>query len=173
MGGGAHTWYLAREGFDTYAFDGSEFAVQRTQNKLDRENLCANVRKLDGLYLDYPDNYFDAVIDNVSIDANKLIDITSMYKAIYKILKPSGKLCTVCFDKNTTGYGTGEQVEKDTFTNMTEGIFKTSGLHHFFDKESISHLLTDVGFKEIKHESLAYTDAGNTISEIITTCVKK
>lgn len=28
-GGGSHTWYLAREGFDTYAFDGSQSAIQK------------------------------------------------------------------------------------------------------------------------------------------------
>ena len=28
-GAGANTWFLAREGFDTYAFDGSKTAVKR------------------------------------------------------------------------------------------------------------------------------------------------
>ena len=30
-GGGAHTWYLAREGFDVYAFDGAEAAVKKQE----------------------------------------------------------------------------------------------------------------------------------------------
>lgn len=31
-GAGAHTWYLAREGFDVYAFDGSKVQWMRQKN---------------------------------------------------------------------------------------------------------------------------------------------
>ena len=32
-GQGAHTWYLAREGFDTYAFDGSSSAIKKPKKE--------------------------------------------------------------------------------------------------------------------------------------------
>ena len=41
-GAGANTWFLAREGFDTYAFDGSEFAIRNAKNKLEKEGVHAN-----------------------------------------------------------------------------------------------------------------------------------
>lgn len=34
-GAGAHTWYLAREGFDVYAFDGSKSAVDKAEKYLE------------------------------------------------------------------------------------------------------------------------------------------
>ena len=37
-GGGSHTWYLAREGFDTYGFDGSKSAVNKVEARLKKKN---------------------------------------------------------------------------------------------------------------------------------------
>ena len=41
-GAGANTWFLAREGFDVYAFDGSESAVNRAKEYLNKDgyNFC-------------------------------------------------------------------------------------------------------------------------------------
>ncbi len=39
---GAHTWYLAREGFDVYAFDGSKSAVAKAAQRLEKEHLKAH-----------------------------------------------------------------------------------------------------------------------------------
>ena len=52
-GTGANTWYLAREGFDTYAFDISETAVKKLNNFLAQEGLSAHTATRDGLDLDY------------------------------------------------------------------------------------------------------------------------
>ena len=68
--------------------------------------------------LDYQDNFFDCVIDNVSICANKFEDITKMYEKIYSMLRPGGQMFTSMFSKDTTGYGRGEEIEKDTFVNL-------------------------------------------------------
>ena len=66
-GGGSHTWYLAREGFDTYAFDGSKSAVNKVEARLKEEKLQADLRVRDALELDYGDNFFDCIIDNATI----------------------------------------------------------------------------------------------------------
>ena len=41
-GGGAVTWYLAREKFDVYAFDGSKQAIEHTEDYLKQNNLSAH-----------------------------------------------------------------------------------------------------------------------------------
>lgn len=171
-GAGARTWFLAKEGFDTYAFDGSESAIKHTREKLDQDNLSANIKICDALNVDYPNDFFDAIIDNVSIDANRFENIKRMYGKIYDMLKINGKLLTVCFDKRTSGYGTGDEIEPDTFVNIKKGPLSTSGCHHFFDTESINSLLKGIGFVNIRNEQLYYTDSGNVISEIVTICEK-
>ena len=66
-GGGSHTWYLAREGFDTYGFDGSKSAVNKVETRLKEEKLQADLRVRDALELDYENDFFDCVIDNATV----------------------------------------------------------------------------------------------------------
>ncbi len=166
-GGGSHTWYLAREGFDVYAFDGSKSAVRKVKDRLENEGLKADIRVRDALELDYQDNFFDCVIDNVSIYANKFENITKMYEKIYSMLKPGGQMFTSIFSKQTTGYGTGEQIEKDTFINISCGVLKERGIAHFYDEKEITVLLNMIGFCGIKTDCIRYTDGGNIIEQIL------
>ena len=46
-GTGRHTWYLAREGFDTYAFDGSKSAIERVRSRLESDGLVDTIRYTD------------------------------------------------------------------------------------------------------------------------------
>lgn len=166
-GGGSHTWYLAREGFDVYAFDGSRSAVAKAKNILEKDGLYADLRVCDALELDYDDNFFDCVIDNVSTYSNKLCDIKKMYKKIYTMLKQGGGIYTSAFSKNTTGYGTGEQIEKDTFTDIACGPLEGRSIVHFYDKDDIAALLSGIGFCDIQTDLLRYTDRGNTVEQIL------
>jgi 2-polyprenyl-3-methyl-5-hydroxy-6-metoxy-1,4-benzoquinol methylase len=86
-GGGSHTWYLAREGFDVYAFDGSKSAVRKVGERLGQEGLAADLRVRDALELDYEEGFFDCVIDNATICANRYQNIIQMYSEIHKLLK--------------------------------------------------------------------------------------
>lgn len=165
-GAGSHTWYLAREGFDVYAFDGSESAVNKVKDRLEKEGLKADLRVRDALELDYEDNFFDCVIDNVSIYANKFENITKMYEKIYDMTKQGGSIFTSVFSKHTTGYGTGEQIENDTFINLTCGVLKGRGIVHFYDENEISALLAKIGFCDIQTDLIHYTDDGNVVEQI-------
>lgn len=87
-GGGAVTWYLAREGFDVYAFDGSESAVKKTKAYLENNGYSAiKCEVSDALEINYNNDFFDCVIDNACICTNTLKNITEMYKKIFNILR--------------------------------------------------------------------------------------
>lgn len=171
-GAGAHTWYLAREGFDVYAFDGSRSAVGKAAQRLEKEYLEAHFQVADALALDYPDDFFDAIIDNVCIYSNLLNNIQVMYQNVYQMLKPGGKFFTTCFGKKTDGYGSGEELEKDTFVNMTEGALIGRGITHFFDKEALEKMLLDSGFQNVQIDCDLYTDRGVTV-ELFIACADK
>ena len=166
-GGGSHTWYLAREGFDVYAFDGAASAVKNTREKLEREKLSANVRVMDAMEIDYPDNFFDAVIDNFVIYLNKQDLIKQIYHQIYKILKPGGKIFTSCITPETDGYGTGEAIEERTFYNTTEGCSKGEGIIHFTTADELRDCLEGSGFTGIVIDRLFYTDNGIKVDTLI------
>src|SRR3989338_2282999 len=92
---GAHTWYLAREGFRVYGIDGSKTAIKFAKKRLAQEGLRAELMVGDIVCLPYGDNFFDAVIDSAAIQHNHLQGIKKIIKEAYRVLKPNGKLFSV------------------------------------------------------------------------------
>lgn len=166
-GGGSHTWYLSREGFDTYAFDGSPSVVSNTEYLLKRDGLNADLRVLDGVCVNYEDNFFDAVIENVCIYANTLENIKQMYKECYRILKPNGKLFTSAFCTETTGFGTGIMLENNTYKDMTTGRLQGRGTAHFWNRDDFLNVLTECGFSNLKIQRHIYDDEGSVVGMFV------
>jgi len=171
-GQGAHTWYLAREGFDVYAFDGSASAVEKAQEYLLHENLNAKFSVMDGINVKYQSDFFDAVIDNACVGHNKLENIKAMYSEIYRILKYNGKLFTSFFSTKTTGFGTGEQIEKNTYNNIMTGPLEGLGIVHFWDEGELKEVINNAGFSNIEIEKTTYTSHGTLIDCFILSAVK-
>ncbi len=171
-GAGAHTWYLAREGFDTFAFDGSESAVRNTEARLRKDGLTAHLDVTDALSLPYKDAYFDAVIDNVSIQSNMAADICRMYESCYRILKRGGRIFASVFGKDTAGYGTGIQMEPGTYRDLTEGRLQHSGKRHFFDRNELYKILSQCAFEQIQVDEMKYTDGGIMVQQYLAQAVK-
>ena len=166
-GAGSHTWYLAREGFDTYAFDGSKSAVKKAKERLQSEGLEAKFKVSDALQLDYEENFFDFIIDAAMVYANKINDIILMFKNIYGMLKKGGKLFSISFSTATTGYKMGKEIEKNTFIDIEKGSLKDRGTVHFFEEEELYTLLSEIGFKDIKVDKMWFTDNGNIVEEFL------
>ena len=171
-GQGASTWYLSREGYDTYAFDGSESAVIKTRKRLEEEHLHAKVECMNGTELEYPEAFFDAVIDNACVYANRIADIKKMYRMIHAILKEGGKLITVCFGDETDGVKSGEEIEPHSFTGIQEGVLKERGLSHIFSEKELKDLLYEAGFSEVVVDWSKYTVNRVLVHQLICQAVK-
>lgn len=160
-GTGAITWYMAREGFDVYAFDGSATAIRKAEQRIRDERLQASFSIGDALNMDYANEFFDGVIDSAMIYANTVANIKAILKECHRVLKKQGKLfSTGLFKIGMNGYGTGEKLEENTFRELTEGSLAHRGTVHFFDEQQIHELWTEAGFRNIKIDSLARTDRG-------------
>lgn len=160
-GQGANTWYLAREGFDVYALDGSSSAVESAKKYLKSNNLNAKIVVSDASNTMYKDDFFDCVIDSAVIYANTSNGIKAILKEVNRVLKPQGKIIsTGLFNKQTTGYGTGEFIEKNTYRNLETGSLEGLGVVHFFDKEEIVKTWNEVGYTNIKIDNLLRSDYG-------------
>lgn len=166
-GGGSHTWYLAKEGFDTYAFDGSASAVNRVEKRLTGEGLKADLRVRDALELDYEEGTFDCVIDSATIYANRYENIVGMYQEVYKLLKDGGKLFSISFTTGTTGYGTGTELEKNTFCDITVGSLEGRGTSHFYEEEELRNMLRNIGFQNIVIDNFRFTDRGCVVEQFL------
>lgn len=171
-GNGSHTWYLAKEGFNTFAFDGSKSAIDQVKKRLESEGLKAELQVKDALELDYEKKFFDCVIDSVMIYANLYENIIKMYQNIYELLKIGGKLFSISFSKNTTGYGTGVKIEKDTFRDITKGSLEGRGMVHFFEKIELEDMLEQIGFHNIIIDTLTFSDRGNIVEQFLVSAEK-
>lgn len=171
-GAGNHTWYLSREGFDTYAFDCSQSAIERVNERLLKENLIADLKVMDGIEDGYPHEYFDSIIDNVCIYSNKFSDIRLMYTNCFNYLKKGGLLFTSVFGNKTTGYKTGVEIENNTFCDITIGPLSGRGVTHFFKKNEICDILGQIGFCTINIDTMEYSD-NDTIVSLYNVVAKK
>lgn len=154
VGGGANTWFLAREGFDVYGFDGSSSAVEKAKEYLSREGLSAELIVKDGLQLSYKEEFFDFVIDNVSICHNSEAAKETMYAEVFKYLKKGGKLFSTCFSSNTT---------KELPAYLT----------FYKNKEEIEDVLMTIGYINVVIDVDTYTDNGDTVELYIIKCEKR
>lgn len=164
-GQGANTWFVAREGFDAYAFDGSESAIKKAKSFLNGMSLKADFQVMLGNKLKYSDNFFDGVIDGAVISANRIEDIKIMLKEIFRVLKSGGKvISTGLFNPKCTGFGTGEFISKNTYRNITEGTIQGIGVIHFFEKKEIEELWKEAGFINVEVDEEIVTRDNGTIT---------
>lgn len=165
-GTGAIAWYLARESFDTYGFDGSETALKKAKKRMKDEDLSIQFQLADACSIPYEDLFFDGVVDAGMIVANTIDGIKKILGECYRVLKTGGKFfSTALFRREMTGYGTGIQLEEHTFRNITKGSLSGIGTIHFFDQDEIRKLWSEIGFKNIKIDYSVRSD--NNGQEIV------
>ena len=164
-GTGAVTWFMAREGFDVYAFDGSETAVRKARQRMRTEGVNAKITVSDAASFPYPDTFFDGIVDSAMLYANRIDSITVILRECFRTLKAGGKFfSTGLFNRNMTGYGTGERLEENTYRDIAEGNLAGRGTVHFFAEAELSMLWTAAGFKNISIDSLERTADGGKSS---------
>lgn len=171
-GAGANTWFLAREEFDTYAFDVSNSAVEKAKANLAKDHLTATFQVQDGCEINYKNEYFNCIIDAFCITSNLLSDIINMYQKIYNMLVFGGKLFSTGFTPKTTGYGTGTKIEENTYRNLTTGLITNRGLIHFFEEDQLTMILNNIGFKNIKFIIIKRLENNSILEHLIVTAEK-
>ena len=163
-GPGPNLWYLAKEGFQVFGVDGSASAIQKAQARLNLEcpGWKGNLSIGDILNLNFEDNHFDAVIDNEAIYANSFEDSVKIYREIFRVVKPGGKLFSRTFAKGSFGDGTGTPKGHNAFL-ASEGPLAAKGVSRFTEFSEIPNLL---GYFEVKEIELLTRTVENRTQEI-------
>lgn len=151
-GPGACTWFMAREGFQVSAIDGSPSAIKCARHRLESEGLRADLKVGDYTSLPWPDACFDGVIDNVSFYANLIADWKRAVDEVYRVLRPEGLFFTTSFTDKTWGFKTGVEVEPSTFRDIPDGPLHERGLSHFVDEAELRNILRPFSRVEIERE---------------------
>ncbi len=152
-GPGRHVIFLAQEGFKAYGIEGSPQAVSLCRQKLKTFRLKALVRAGDFNRLPYPDNYFDVVIDCVSLQHNRLAGIRKSVKEVYRTLKPAGEFFSMVRTDKDYAYGKGRKIEEGTYTDYNDFDLKDVGWIHFFSEKEIRAL-----FSVFRNHSYEYAE---------------
>lgn len=170
-GPGANIWYMAREGFRVYGIDFSKTACSRLEERLKKENLAGQVgRILVGDYLDkikeFPDNYFDAIVDVESLYCNSFTKSQSIISNCFKKLREGGLLFSQTFAENSYGFDS-ESVDYHEVI-PTVGPSSNTGRCRFTTEEDINLLYVTDSSRviSIEKQELHMYQSG-TISEWI------
>ena len=175
-GPGANIWFMAREGFRVYGIDFSQTACSRLEIRLKKENLSQQVGEiLVGDYLEklgnFPDDYFDAIIDIESLYCNSFEVSQKIIGLCATKLKKGGLMFSQTFSEKTWGLEANEISYH--FVRPTEGPMKGTGLARYTTKEDIAKLYKFDG-SEVKNVELQelHLMNGKSISEWLITVAK-
>ncbi len=159
-GPGPNLWFLAREGFTAYGIDGSPSALRQANARLNQETPAWHGGLTHGelLHLPFPDNCFDAVIDNEAVCCNSFEDACRIYAEARRVLKPGGKLFVRTFATGCWGEGTGTPAGHNAWL-VSEGPLAGEGLTRFTDMRMLMQLL--LGYIFIKVAALQRSDANS------------
>ena len=174
-GPGANLWYIAREGFETHGFDGSQVALDRAEVRLSEENVRAMLIRGDAVHLPYPDDFFDGIFDIECICANTKADSKKIIAEVRRVLKPAGHFFSRTFMTGSEGDGKGEPVggEPHSYTDIKDSVIQDGhGVLRFTDESEIQDLYS--GFKSVAYDYLIRSDRNRQyeIREWLITCHK-
>ena len=172
-GPGANIWSMAKERFSAYGIDGSVTAIDQAKKRLSDENLSAELSVGDIIYLPYPDDFFEAVIDSECIYANNLQNSHKILDEVKRVLKPGGLFYSRSLsDKVYLGRESTKVGEKE-FTNISDGPLAGRGFARLMD---INEIETIYGSKfeiiSIDELEITQNNREQRIREFIIICRK-
>ena len=148
-GMGRHTVYLAKNGFNVTAVDGSNEAVIATEKWLEDEGLHAVVTLEDFSDFKYPKEKFDGVLSINVIHHVYEKDVQRVIATIWGSMKPNGIfLCTAPRLAMSHHRKDGKQVESHTFI-PTKGA--EIGIPHFhFNEQKVEKMFSKFQVKKVE-----------------------
>ena len=88
-GSGANLWMLAKEGFSVYGIDSSAAGIAIAESHLrDKWSVSAHLQCASVLELPFAEDFFDAVVDIVTLQHLNLADSAGALAEVFRVLKP-------------------------------------------------------------------------------------
>lgn len=153
-GTGRHSIYLAQNGFNVYATDVSDTAIEVTKTKALELNLKnINYKQHDMRDIDFEEDYFDGIVCVWTTGHGNLEDAKQNVEEIYRVLKLGGTVIIDYVSTDDINYGKGTEIDKDTFINNVEG--EENIPHHYSTKDELYELYKD--FSNVEINPVEYT----------------
>lgn len=147
FGTGTNLWFLAREGFSANGIEGSKTAEAAARKRLDNECPGWSAAPRNGelvvgdmMKLHWPESTFDALIDSEAVYCNDFEESCRIYREMYRVAKPGGKLFVRTFATGCWGDGIGTAVGAKRYI-ADAGPMAGKGPSRFTGEDEIAELL--------------------------------
>jgi len=160
-GSGANLWMIAKENFDAYGIDNSKTSLKLCSKMLNKWECNAKIKLADMLELPYPDRFFDAVFDVLSIIHIPFSKHRILYSEVKRVLKPKGVFFSYQFGEKSFSFkhGWGKKVEKFTIDRINNPNAPYAGNRYlcFPSEKAVHSLLNKAGFQSVSIENVQKT----------------
>ena len=156
-GAGANSIMLADCGFDVLAIDGSQTAISRLENRIagtDKEQYI-QCRVLDFNQLHVVQDRFGFIVDNLSVYANAIDEISECLSTIRALMGRDCKFYSRVWGKRTSGLA---DPGKYFYCDPQEGPCKNTGETTVFDRDLIDRLYGSLFRIEVDEIEMTYHD---------------
>ena len=162
---GRHTVLFAQNGFNTYAFDLSEEAINTTKKWAEELNLNVDYKIGDMLNLPYEDNSFDCMLCRNVISHTDTKGVEKIIKEINRVLREDGECYLTLGSKSSPAFNNKDfpVVDENTKIRIEDG--PENGIPHFYaDYNLIQELFKDNVIELVEHIEDFYEENEKTNS---------
>lgn len=177
-GSGANLWMLAKESFDVYGVDIAPTGIKLAKKMMKLWNASAKLKTGNMRKLDFPDNFFDVIVDVVSVQHVDLKGHNEIYREVYRCLKPGGLFFQWHLGAKSVSFieSKGEKTDKLTVNKIAnpDVPFYGCGLICFLTAKEAERMLKATGFKNINIEihTRTYKNRSQIIEYLSIECEK-
>jgi len=160
-GSGANLWMMAKEGFDVYGIDIAPTGIKLAKKMLKLWNVSAGLKIGNMRKLDFPDNFFDAIVDVVSVQHVDLAGHKEVYGEVFRCLKPGGHFFQWHLGARSASFaeGNGKKIDELTLSGILNPKvpFYGCGLICFLTPRKAEKMLSEASFNNINIETYIRT----------------
>jgi ubiquinone/menaquinone biosynthesis C-methylase UbiE len=152
-GSGANIWFLGREGYEVYGIDYAKTGIEYCNKMLNKWGAKAELLVGDIKRLPYKNNFFNAIVDVVSVQHLTFSEHKFCLEEVYRCLKPGGKYFSYHLGEDSISYtrGGGKLIDKNTVDNIVDKSKPLAGNGQtcFLSENDYRNLLKRSGFKNV------------------------
>jgi SAM-dependent methyltransferase len=161
-GMGRHSIQFAKAGFNVYAFDLMDDAVDHTLEWAKKEGLTIHGKTGDMLALPFEDSSFDSIFCRNVIQHTDTEGVKKAVSEIHRVLRKGGECYLSLASKSTHGFKNTDWplIDPNTKICMNEG--PEYGVPHYFaDYDGIYELMKDFTVETVYHVENFYEQFGH------------
>lgn len=157
-GSGANLWMVAKEGFDTYGIDIARTGIRLCRKMLESYGVKATLSVGNMRSLPYKNNFFDAVVDVLTIEHTTLKGHEQAFAEAYRCLKRGGRFFSWHLGAGSINFmrGGGKKLDRYTTENTpnTSVPYPNNGITCFLTAPLAKRMLKSAGFADINIERI-------------------